>query len=122
MASVLAPLRVGTLRMKKHFLRKGQVIEYEAEPGIIDRLNIATYARTVAEMTYRALADHAANGAYKTDASPGITPPSPPVTFILPGPIARPRGERSVEVDCPPSASGTENSAKPPLLPVPPGE
>src|SRR6185437_3602701 len=96
---IIAALGAGTLRIKKQFQRKGQIIEYDVLPGPGDWLNIATYARTIADMTYRALGDHAANGGYKADASAGNPPPAPPITIVLPNAISRPRDERSLEIE-----------------------
>jgi hypothetical protein len=114
-------LRAGTLRIKKQFQHKGQIVEYEAEPGPADWLNIATYARTVFDLTYRALGDFGANGGYKADASPGTPPPAQPIAVFLPAAIARPREERSVEVECAPVEPGSRQATPmPPLLPAPP--
>lgn len=93
---MIAHLRAGTLRIKKQFHHRGQVIEAEVEPGPGDWLNIATYARTIADMTYRALGDHGANGGYKADASPEKAPPAPPVTIVMPSAVALPRPLRSL--------------------------
>jgi hypothetical protein len=102
LAQIIAHLRAGTLRIKKRFQHKGQIVEYEAEASITDRLNIATYARMIADLTYRALGDFGANGGYRPDASPGTPPPASPITIILPGAIARPRHERGLEIECEP--------------------
>jgi len=98
---MIAALNAGTLRIKKQFQHQGKIVEYEAEPSILDRLNLATYARTVTDMTYRALGDHVANGGYKADASPGTPPTAPSVTIVLPAAIAKPRQEREAVVECP---------------------
>ena len=96
---IIEALCAGTLRIKKQFQHKGQIIEYEATSGPADWLSIATYLRTIADMTYRALGDHEASGRYRADASPGTTPPAPPITIILPDAIARPRLERGLEIE-----------------------
>jgi hypothetical protein len=113
-------LRAGTLRIKKQFQHKGQIVEYEAEPGPADWLNIATYARIISDMTYRAIGDSQAQGKPGQDASAGaLNPPAPPLTIILPSVIARPRFERSVEVECAPVESSGGNPAMPLSLPAP---
>ena len=94
--TVIHALCAGTLRIKKQFQHKGQVIEYEAVPGPSDWLNIATYLRTIADMTYRALGDHEANGRYRADAGPGSPPPAPPIAIVLPDAIAKPREQRQI--------------------------
>jgi hypothetical protein len=96
---IIAHLREGTLRIKKQFHNKGQVVEYDAVPSLLDRLNIAAYARTVTEMTYRALGDFGANGGFRADAGPAVPPPAMPITIVLPDVIARPRQERSRELE-----------------------
>jgi hypothetical protein len=85
--TVVAALVAGTLRIKR--LINGTIVECEPTPN--DRLTIATYARTVFDMIYRAVGDHAANGGRKADASPESPPPAPPTTIILPAAIALPR-------------------------------
>jgi hypothetical protein len=118
---IVIALRAGTLRMKKQFQHKGQIVEYEAKPGPAEWLNIATFARTVFDLTYRALGDFGANGGYKADASPGTPPPAQPISIILPAAIARPREERSVEVECAPVEPGSgQATAVRALLPAPP--
>jgi len=109
----LAQLELGSLRVKKYWQHKGQIVEYDAEPSIADVLNIAVFARTVADLTYRALGDTVANGGHKADASPGTTPPTPPITIVLPDVIARPRHAHTVDIE----SVAIEH---PPLLSVPP--
>ena len=86
LTDMVGHLHAGTLRIKKLFQHQGRVVEHEVSPGPADWLNIATYARTIADMSYRALGDHVANGGYKADAS-AATPP-PPLRSLLscPGP------------------------------------
>jgi hypothetical protein len=94
--TIIKALCAGTLRIKKQFQHKGQVIEYEAEPGPSDWLSIATYLRTIADMTYRALGDHEANGRYRADAGPGGSTPAPSIEIVLPDAIAKPREQRQI--------------------------
>ncbi len=89
--TVIDHLCAGTLRVKKLFHNKGQVIEYAAEPTPGDWVNIATYARTIFDMTYRALGDWASDKGSKTDTATGAPTPAPAFTVILPSAIAGPR-------------------------------
>lgn len=111
---IIQHLSDGTLRIKKWFQRKGQMVEYQVEPSPADLLSIATYARTITDMTYRALGDFQAQGKAVQDApAASLTPPPPPITIVLPGPVSRPRYERSLEVE-------VGDASTLPLLPAPP--
>lgn len=90
---VLDALCAGTLRIKKLFNYKGTATEYDAPLTISDLVNLATYAHTIHEMTYRALGDHGANGG-KADTTAAAAPPAPAMTIILPAAIALPRDQR----------------------------
>lgn len=82
------------LMLKKHFFaaKAGQVVEKEVEPGPGDWVNVATYLRTIADGTYRALGDFQGQEKPGQDASAGATmPQAPAITIILPGAIATPR-------------------------------
>lgn len=87
------------LKLQKHWKGKfDQVITAEVDPGPGDWVNIATYARTIAEGTYRALGDFQAQEKPGSDAPAGAQAPSAPaITIILPGAIAQPRSERRLE-------------------------
>ncbi len=106
-------LRAGTLRIKKRFQQKGQLVEQEVEPGPADWLSIATYLRTVTDMTYRALGDFQAQGGKAVQDAPAGTPspPAPPITIVLPSAVARPRQERGLTIE-------VGDTATPPLLPA----
>jgi hypothetical protein len=99
LVEVVQKLRAGTLRLEKQFHNRGSVVRCDVDPGIVDRVNLATYARSVMDMTYQALGDRTATAGAKDD-SAGVasmnssTPP--PITIILPGCIQRPREERAV--------------------------
>ena len=72
-------------------------MEKEVEPGPGDWVNIATYLRTISEGTYRALGDFQSQEKPGQDAPAGAAgPATPAITIILPGAIALPRQERSV--------------------------
>jgi hypothetical protein len=96
---ILDRLAAGTLRIKKRFQYKGQVVECDAEPSIADFVQLATYMRMVHDMTYRALGDIVANGGHKADAAAGAQPPSLPIEIILPKEIALPRHERAARAE-----------------------
>lgn len=66
----------------------------EAEPGPADLVNIATYARTLADLAYRALGDAAADGQERRAEVSATNSPQAAITIILPTSIAAPRGER----------------------------
>jgi len=116
LGKIIENLAAGTLKIKKLWHNKGEVVEYLAEPTMADLLNIATFARTIHDMTYKALGDTVANGGYKADVNPGTTPPTPPITIILPDAIARPRTQRTVDM----VGVAIEPTVTPPLLSAPP--
>lgn len=89
---VVAKLRSGELTLEKQWHNKGAVTRAEVEPSIVDRVNLATYARTVADLSYRALGDMAMGEKAASDAGAGTGAGAPPpITIILPGAIAGPR-------------------------------
>jgi len=114
---VVGALRAGTLRIKKVLHRKGETIEFLAEPGPADWVSIAAYARTIADMTYRALGDMVANGGYKADVNQGNQTPESALTIVLPEVVARPRSQRGLEVEAGSLEQGEENTEPPLLLP-----
>jgi hypothetical protein len=79
----------------KVFHYKGKTIEVEAQPSMADRVNLATYARTIADITYRALGDFGEKSDLKANASAKPRETVPPITIILPKEIALPRAERA---------------------------
>ena len=88
-------LEAGNLRVKKRFQYNGHVVECDAEPSIADLVQLATYARMVQDMTYRALGDRVALGGRQADAAAEAQPPSPPIQIILPAAISIPREKRA---------------------------
>lgn len=90
-------LRDGTLMVHRQWHNKGLVTEADAPPGPGDWVNIATYARTIADGTYRALGDFQAQEKPGQDAPAGtVNAPQPAITIILPGAIAQPRDQRQI--------------------------
>jgi hypothetical protein len=80
-------------------------------------VNLATYARTICDMTYAALGDRAAAaGAKEEGPAASSAPTPPPITIILPGLISRPRSDREepgeagqgpvIEVETAPNKTG----------------
>jgi hypothetical protein len=116
---IVKALRAGTLRIKKVLHYRGQTIEYLAKPGPAEWLSIATYATTVANLTYRALGGFGALGGYTADVTAGTPAPAPPVTIVLPGVVARPRAERCLETQSQVVDQGDQNAAGQALLPPP---
>lgn len=69
---------------------KGSLVEREVPFGPQDRVALATYAKLVADLTYRALGDKdAAEGGGQTPSDAQGAAPS--ITIILPGVISKPR-------------------------------
>lgn len=97
LVGVVEQLRNGKLRMEKLFFsaKTCMVVREEVEPTMGDRVNLATYARTIADGTYRALGDFEAQEKAGQDAKVGQTN-SPSITIILPACISKARGDRSI--------------------------
>ena len=86
----------GELRVEKVFNFKGIITTHEQAPGPGDWVNIATFAQTIAQGTYRALGDFQAQDKPGQDAVGGQlnAPQAPAITIIMPGAVAFPRAER----------------------------
>jgi hypothetical protein len=97
--SILDKLGKGELQFEKVFNSKaGGVVRAVIGPSSGDWVNIATYLRTIADLTYRALGDMAEKGPDGTGTSAGPNAPgAPAITIILPGAIAAPRAEREIK-------------------------
>lgn len=97
LVEIVSKLKNGTLKMEKFFnnAKGGFVIREEAEPSPGDMVNIATYARTIADGTYRALGDFQAQEKAGQDSPAGQAAP-PAITIILPGVISAPRDQRNI--------------------------
>jgi hypothetical protein len=96
-------LKDGSLILEKVFNGKEGISRADVSPGPGDWVNIATYARTIAEISYRALGDvqvteHRSTGAGANALGAGGAGGSvPAITIILPGAIAAPRAEREAK-------------------------
>jgi hypothetical protein len=66
----------------------------ESAVGPADLVNIATFARTLADLAYRALGDAAADGQERRTEVSATNSPQQAITIILPTAIGAPRGER----------------------------
>lgn len=97
LVEVVAKLRNGTLKMEKlfHNAKGGFVLREEVEPSPGDFVNIATYARTISDGTYRALGDFQAQEKAEQDAPAGQAA-APSITIILPAVISAPRDQRNI--------------------------
>jgi hypothetical protein len=94
----LTAWKAGTLRIEKSWNNKGVVVTHEAAPGPGDWVNIATFAQTIAQGTYRALGDFQAQDKPGQDAVGGqlVAPQAQAITIILPVSVALPRAERGI--------------------------
>lgn len=92
---ILQKIRAGTYKVGKHIsVPKIGPVWVEAAPGPADLVNIATYARTLADLAYRALGDAAADGQERRTEVSATNGPQQAITIILPTAIGAPRGER----------------------------
>ena len=112
---VVGKLRDGTLKMEKHFHHQGNVTTEEVNPTMGDRVNLATYARTIADGTYRALGDYQATEKPGQDAIGGQAAAGvPSITIILPGVVAYPREQRAIDITADSSTEPVPNPTDPP--------
>jgi hypothetical protein len=92
---ILQGIKEGTYRVGKHIsVPKVGPVWVEAAPGPADLVNIGTYARTLADLAYRALGDAAADGQERRAEVSATNSPQQAITIILPTAIGAPRGER----------------------------
>lgn len=89
-------LRDGTLELEKVFNGKAGIVRATVKPSTGDWVNIATYLRTLQDLSYRALGDTTASEKGNQDVPVGT--PGPAITIILPAAIAAPRQERQAKV------------------------
>ena len=90
-------LRDGTLKVERAVAYKGEVHHTEVEPGPQDMVALANAAKSVAEMTYRALGDVAAEDRQVTNGKNGD---AASITVILPTVVhtSAPKEDRPVQV------------------------
>lgn len=111
LGTLLGQLAEGKLMVKKVQLnaKAGSWAEIDVPPSTGDLVNIATYAKIVAELGYRALGDLAGGEKGSPDAPAGAGSQTPAVTIILPGAIGAPRDQRGKTViDLRPEAAVNE--------------
>lgn len=95
-------LRDGTLKIKRtvrlDHKKGGGTVTVEEAPSPSDWLTIASYARVVADATYRALGDFTPTAGRQQAIGDGAPMQigAPSITIILPPAIAAPRGQRDV--------------------------
>lgn len=119
---ILQGIKDGTYKVGKWMaVPKAGPTWVEAEPGPADLVNIATYARTLADLAYRALGDAAADGQERKPGVSDTNSPQAAITIILPTAIGAPRGERILPPgDGPVIDLRPESKSSPPTEPEPP--
>jgi hypothetical protein len=114
---ILQGIKDGTYRVGKHIsVPKVGPVWVEAAPGPADLVNIGTYARTLADLAYRALGDAAADGQERRAEVSATNSPQQAITIILPTAIGAPRGERIL-----PQGNGPVIDLRPEPKDSPPG-
>ena len=94
---ILKPLAAQEVQIERLFHNKGMVVRAEQRPGPADWVNIAAAAKTIADLTYRALGDVVAGERAQSDTPAAAGGAAPTITIILPNVVARPREERQIE-------------------------
>lgn len=88
----IAKLLTGEMKMEQIFHNKGQIVRTLREISPADLVNIATFARSVHDMTYKALGDTTAQTERGQDGPVGVNSAQAPQIIInLPSAIAQPR-------------------------------
>lgn len=101
-------LRAGTLKLEKQWhTPKGVVTRANVDPTIVDRVALAKYAQTIADISYRATGDLSQNGTPR-ELPPGVPSSHSQITIVLPGVIAKPRAERTIAVSAEPAEAKHE--------------
>ena len=81
----------------QYWHNKGEIIAKRRAMTIAERATLATYLQTIAQISYAALGDSRAASGTRDDGSVSSSAQGQPgITIILPGVIAKPRGERKV--------------------------
>lgn len=121
---VVTKLNAGTLKVCKPFNTKAGPTLIEMPPATSDLVNIANFAKTISELSYRALGD-APPSAEKagSGASPSTNAPQAGITVILPAVAAVPRTRRKgakpvvIDVDSTTVANPPSEEAEPSIEP-----
>ncbi len=95
LARTVTKLHQGSLKIRR-MTSKGQMVELE--PTFKDLRDLAAFAKDVAELGYRALGDQPQPQREGGEAVPGAG--AGQITIVLPAPVARPRQERAIDVNC----------------------
>ena len=117
LVEIATKLQAGTLTVTKAFQFKGTPVLVETPPSTGDLVNIATFARTVADLTYRALGDQSADSKSDFNVNAAALQPPPGITVILPACAVEPRQRRA---KTPKPAIDVQADAIMDLQPLPP--
>lgn len=100
--NLIRQIQDGTAKVEKLFCHKGEVIRAEQDVSYSDRVNLANYARTIADLSYRALGDSAAafGAGTRQDGPPGSAAQAAQagasqINIIIPSVIASDRQSRA---------------------------
>lgn len=93
LVEVVAKLRDGTLTIEKSYANGTTAT---VTPGIRERAELAQYAKSVAELSYRALGDQLASR--DTSGEPGVAG-GMNLTIMLPPQVATPREKRAYDIE-----------------------
>lgn len=87
----------GKAMFKRYWHNKGMIVEHECDVSLSELNALANYLQVIAQGTYAALGDRISSSGAKDDAtsSPGGSG-VPTIQIILPGVIAQPRHQRSI--------------------------
>jgi hypothetical protein len=93
---IISKLLDGSLKMEQVFHNKGQIVRTTREISPADLVNIATFARTIHDMTYKALGDTTAQTEKGQDGQVGSQSAAPQIIINLPSAIAQPRQQAAM--------------------------
>lgn len=88
---IIEKLLSGELQMEQIFHNKGLIVRTTRMVSPADLVNIATFARTIHDMTYKALGDTTAQTEKGQDGPAGHSTTPPQIIINLPSAIAQPR-------------------------------
>jgi hypothetical protein len=96
---VVDKMRAGELMVERQWHSKGIITTQQVPLTMGDRVNLATYARTICDGTFRCLGDYQATEKPGQDAIGGQAAAGvPSITIILPGVVAFPREQRAIDI------------------------